>query len=425
MASKFALTMTSVLVVAASAMATPATLELRIVSTNGLSVVDVHSASALVDVVIQGRLTGGATGGLAMWMANVKSAGTATVDLGNDDDFFVYAPEVIAAQFERGSGFTNPDWGDPPMRSGYGGTATDATDALWQLGGGQNTMGNTNGFYPVGTVSMGVANSGWTDLAIGNVHFAGSLGESLVLSLDGAFAATIDTGETSAPYKTSPTRVEVVGSLTIQRNAELLAAYSVGLHDNATTDGWYVQLPINLGTDASTVGLSEPRLFATGANDEDLWMRLVFAEDIASTGVTVAVTPEPGADLIARQGASADEINLYWDGQPTIDLTTNGFAYQVALSGHASGQFGIAFIPGDVNGSGFVNGGDSGVVVKPGNWMKMLCDVGQPRADLDRGGSVNGVDLAVVSNTDYWSKPLSEHAVAISPSSDPVITTCP
>jgi hypothetical protein len=67
---------------------------------------------------------------------------------------------------------------------------------------------------------------------------------------------------------------------------------------------------------------------------------------------------DAGATLTVHQSASADELKLTWDGQPTIDLTTNGYAYQITLGGHAEGQFGIAFVASDVTGDVRINTSD-------------------------------------------------------------------
>ncbi|HRX86808.1 MAG TPA: hypothetical protein P5572_17415 [Phycisphaerae bacterium] len=422
--SRLTVTTTIVLSLAGAAAATSETLELRIVSTNGAALVNVHANEAFVGVKIQGRLTGGTTAGLGMWMADVRNSGTAYVNMSDSGEFHVAAPTAVADHFGRTPGFDNPAWGSPP-RAGYTGSASDDADVLAQIGGGQNTMGNASGAYPLGTVSLDVGNSGWTDLATGSVYFAGSLGDTVELNLERAFATTINSAQFQAPYRVTPARVDVVGGLTIRRTVELLAAYSVGLHADATTDGWRVELPITLGTDASTVGLSEPRLFATGANDEDLWLRLAFTDDVSTSGVTVTVTPDPGATLTVQPGAYANEIALVWDGQPTIDLSTNGYAYKVELGGLVSGQFGIAYITGDVDGGGFVSSADSGVIANGSNFFQTICAADNPRADLYRGGIVSVVNIGVVTSSAYWQKPVPLYQVTINASPDPIVSTCP
>ena len=176
--SRLTVTTTIVLSLAGAAAATSETLELRIVSTNGAALVNVHANEAFVGVKIQGRLTGGTTAGLGMWMADVRNSGTAYVNMSDSGEFHVAAPTAVADHFGRTPGFDNPAWGSPP-RAGYTGSASDDADVLAQIGGGQNTMGNASGAYPLGTVSLDVGNSGWTDLATGSVYFAGSLGDTV------------------------------------------------------------------------------------------------------------------------------------------------------------------------------------------------------------------------------------------------------
>ena len=120
------------------------TLELRIVSPAGDTEINVAGYPETVDVVIQGRLVTGDTDGLALFGVNL-TATTGAVDLCDTTEFLVTAPAALS-EFDRNEGLTNP----PDMAaSGFSGTC-DGANGLWQIGGGQNTIGNTGPtLYPL------------------------------------------------------------------------------------------------------------------------------------------------------------------------------------------------------------------------------------------------------------------------------------
>jgi hypothetical protein len=105
---------------------------------------------------------------------------------------------------------TNPS--SSPNLSGYSGTCDGAGDLL-QLGGGQNTIGNTPGGapYPIGAVVPGKGNGGWTTIAAGDIFVTLAVGEDYFVSVDTVFANTINTGQVSAPYAVTEATVPVNG----------------------------------------------------------------------------------------------------------------------------------------------------------------------------------------------------------------------
>ena len=186
------------------------TLELRIVSDADEVEVTVPSYPATVDVKIEGRLVTGDTDGLALFGVNL-SATLGAVDLCNTTDFLVEAPAALS-EFDRNEGLTNP----PDMAaSGFSGTC-DGANGLWQIGGGQNTIGNTGPtLYPIGTVETGVCNGGWTTLAEGSI----TVSEDTTLLLDTPFANTLDTSGGPSVYPVTAATCTIVGDLKIVEGA--------------------------------------------------------------------------------------------------------------------------------------------------------------------------------------------------------------
>ncbi len=180
------------------------TLELRIVS-NGNSSVVLSENPETIDIQIEGRLVAGDTDGLAIWGVNISATGD--VDLCDSEVFLLQAP-VGLSEFDLNEGLTNP----PDVAvSGFSGTC-DGEDGLWQIGGGQNTIGSTGPvLYPVGSVRTGVGNGGWTVLAEGTIEAT----QYTVLTLDTGYANTLDLGGGPDVYAVSDSPVTIVGYFTI------------------------------------------------------------------------------------------------------------------------------------------------------------------------------------------------------------------
>lgn len=196
-----------------------ATLKVRIVETGSqLTSTDIdENTPTTVDVQIQAALDGTeaagspTSDGLAIIGLNVKQAGDAAIDLCDTSAFLVVAPAAMQA-FDRkntaGAGFTNDGLTNPsgsPNISGYSGTC-DGAAGLLQIGGGQNTIGNTVGGapYPVGAVVSGRGNSGWQVIATGSIDVpAMADGESVTLTPDTVFANTLDNFAGGSPFAVS------------------------------------------------------------------------------------------------------------------------------------------------------------------------------------------------------------------------------
>jgi hypothetical protein len=126
--------------------------------------------------------------------------------------FLLEVPAGDMQLFDRNLGLTNPP-GPPSEITGYSGTC-NGSGGLLQLGGSQNTINNDGPTeYPIGEVVLGVANDGWVTLAEGSIMF--DTGAQIVLTLDSAFANTLDIGGGPDMYPVSIVDVEIVGALTI------------------------------------------------------------------------------------------------------------------------------------------------------------------------------------------------------------------
>jgi len=189
---------------ATSAMA--ASIDTRIVQTGG-------AVGGIVNIAVQAQLSGG-TAGMALVGANVtltESGGAPALDLCDIGNTFELLAPAGMATFDRlagpgpGSGFSN--WGltnpgdNAPTYSGYSGTC-DGNGGLLQIGGGQNTIGNTPGGapYPIGAVVQNIGNSGYVNIAVGFVDATTLTTGQWEICLDTVFANTINTGQVSAPF---------------------------------------------------------------------------------------------------------------------------------------------------------------------------------------------------------------------------------
>ena len=186
------------------------TLELRVVVPPDLTSVDA-GAGGTFDVEIQGRLNTSTSEGLALWGVNITTSGSTHVGFDLCTDMpTIFAPLAFpdgSAYFEKNRGLTNPD--------GFGGTC-DGAHGLWQIGGGQNTIGNTGPTaYPFGPIVTGFGNgTTYVTLAEGQVTIP-ALSDNLVLTLDTGFANTIDLPAGAGPvYDVSLANVSIIGDLT-------------------------------------------------------------------------------------------------------------------------------------------------------------------------------------------------------------------
>jgi len=398
------------------------TLELRIVADDEGSQVEVHSVPASVGLRIQGRLaTPSATDGLALWHSDVRNLGSLDVNLADPSAFLMEAPAALAEYFGGSNGFANPII---PVTGagGFRGSNSGRHDLLWQVGGGQNTMSHPAG----GGVLFDVANLGsWTDLAVGSIQVDGDFGDTIVLALEDASATTFDSGATGPVHAVSHADVNTNGvPLTIAITSPLVTAYSSAIHA-ASTNGWEtagtVGLPIVINSEIGTVGVREPRAFAT--TNGLIWIDLAFADAVDPLGISYSVEPDPGpnVNIMLLQGDAPNEVEFHWGGSPVIDVTTNGYAYWITFSGQGSGRVGIAFVPGDIDGDGITKKADGLVITNPLNLGGALCELTTVRADLNRDGYCSPLDNPIVAA--HLSKPTVVTPAVLS--TDPPALGCP
>ncbi|GJM24108.1 MAG: hypothetical protein DHS20C16_05230 [Phycisphaerae bacterium] len=348
----------------------------------------------VVNVFIQGRIQNPTDFGLALWSVNLSDTGASGVDV---TSAVFDSPGGDIDQFKRNLGLTNP--------SGYGGTPIAGN--LIQIGGGQNTIGNTGPtLFPVGTVVTDVANgAAWVNLATGQIDTTAAFGDP-VLTLDTGFASTL-ASDTGPFFPVSPAIVTIGGSLTFTcgpPDFDFIQVSSVGNHEpNGSFSGGSLDIPINAADGAPASELIEPRQFA-GIGPGGLKVRVDFAEAIASGAVTS--TPPLGS-LTATPVGNSIEI--------TFDAPANGTCYEFDISGtesvgggvignsgcssSADTDFCICYFEGDINYDGIVNLGDHAVVAAPANFFNTM-DAGGitgPQVDLNRDGIMNLGDRFVVA----------------------------
>ena len=81
-------------------------------------------------------------------------------------------------------------------------------------------------------------------------------------------------------------------------------------------------------------------------------------------------------------------------GNAPLDLTTmTGKAYQT-----------ITLLCGDIDGNGFINSTDLGIILKGQNYGKSTATAGDKAADLDGNGFINSTDLGIVLQGQHYGK---------------------
>ena len=73
--------------------------------------------------------------------------------------------------------------------------------------------------------------------------------------------------------------------------------------------------------------------------------------------------------------------------------TMTGKAYQT-----------ITLLCGDIDGNGFINSTDLGIILKGQNYGKSTATAGDKAADLDGNGFINSTDLGIVLQGQHYGK---------------------
>ena len=80
-------------------------------------------------------------------------------------------------------------------------------------------------------------------------------------------------------------------------------------------------------------------------------------------------------------------------GDTDLDLTKHSKAYQT-----------ITLLCGDIDGNGFINSTDLGIILKGQNYGKSTATAGDKAADLDGNGFINSTDLGIVLQGQHYGK---------------------
>ncbi len=360
------------------------TLELRVVGDGDAASV---AGGASVNVFIQGRIQGATDDGLALWGANLSD----TSGNGNDITGAVLdSPGGDIDQFKKNLGLTNP--------AGYGGTAIGGN--LIQIGGGQNTIGNSGPtLFPVGTVATDVANgAGWVDLATGTIDTTSATG-NVVLELDTGFANTL-AANTGPVFPVNAATVTIGGSLTITGGGSLdfTGVASVGNHNaSGSFVGGDLDIPVDAADGAAVADHTESRQFGAAGN---LFVRVDFAEAIGSG----SVSSNPALTGLSAT-PNGNSLDITFDAPAngtcyTFDITgTQAVGGDTVDGGSADEDFCVCYFEGDINFDGSVDIGDRQVVAQSANLFMTMDAAGitGPQVDLNRDGSMDIGDRQVVA----------------------------
>lgn len=366
------------------------TLELRVVGDSDASTVD--GSGGAVNVFIQGRIQGATDFGLALWGANLSDQGAGGADV---TSAVLDSPGGDIDQFKKNLGLTNP--------AGYGGTAIGGN--LIQIGGGQNTIGNSGPtLFPVGTVATDVANgAAWVNLASGTYNASGE-GDDVVLTLDTGFANTL--AANSGPvFPVNAATVTIVSALTIEVGGggplDFTGVASVADHAaSGSFPGGALDVPIDAGAGAAKADLIEPRQFSAAAVPGlGLSARVDFAEAIA----VGAVTSNPALTGLTAT-PNGNSLDITFDAPTNGDCVTFDISGTEAVSGNVVGggsadvDFCICYNEGDANRNGITDTLDLGTIAAPANLFETM-DSGTIVGnwpDLNRTGVIDTFDLSVI-----------------------------
>ena len=111
-----------------------------------------------------------------------------------------------------------------------------------------------------------------------------------------------------------------------------------------------------------------------------------FSFDTVAAGTYDLVVTKPGHLAYTVKGVVV--------GDGPLDLTTHGNA---AIRN-------ITLLCGDIDGNGFINSTDLGIILKGQNYGKSTATAGDKAADLDGNGFINSTDLGIVLQGQHYGK---------------------
>ena len=98
--------------------------------------------------------------------------------------------------------------------------------------------------------------------------------------------------------------------------------------------------------------------------------------------------------VVTKDGHLSYTVKGVVVGDSPLDLTTmTGKAYQT-----------ITLLCGDIDGNGFINSTDLGIILKGQNYGKSTATAGDKAADLDGNGFINSTDLGIVLQGQHYGK---------------------
>ena len=110
-----------------------------------------------------------------------------------------------------------------------------------------------------------------------------------------------------------------------------------------------------------------------------------FSFDAVAAGTYDLVVTKPGHLSYTVKGIVV--------GDGPLDLTKHSKAYQT-----------ITLLCGDIDGNGFINSTDLGIILKGQNYGKSTATAGDKAADLDGNGFINSTDLGIVLQGQHYGK---------------------
>ena len=372
-----------VLTAVASSASAFATVELRVVSAMDGAVWEA-GADEEVLIVVQGRLVGERSRGLASWSVTMRSNGSASIDLC------------------KCAGLWSID-DEPNFIS-----SCDDTANLLHGAGGARLMRNTVSGLSDGTgvISGEDASSEWIDLAEGWLTTPADFepGDSIVLELDEASARTsvVSNGATNSATRQSQTKI--VGSLTIEglRQPVVISAWSWGYHGYPVS----ADMPIQVFPMTSMI---EPR--QVEADGSRIYLEVV-CNVIMNPGRQVVSSNPRIVGIVAGTPLVSNSIYIEFPKDLPVDEQCYWFDVAGSLdSGFVpvapGNAFCVCFNEGDVDRSETVNAGDRNLVVSPTNFFLPANIAAYLTADVDRSGIVNAGDRnIVVGPANFFRSPL-------------------
>jgi len=360
-------TLTALVVVCCASTAMGTDLTLTIVSDACGSDV---APGAVVSYEVYGELSDSLNEGLALFGFDMEMAGVTL------ETAAIVEPGPLMTNFVEDLGLTNP--------AGFAGTPSG--DVLLQIGGGQNTIKDTDPTIPPnGTVDTGLGKGGAVLLISGTITMPDVEGD-YTLEVTNGFANVIAEGETGDPFWA----VEAVGMVSGDTCTITVGGPSPGIAaaESLKDHGGEV-------FGQSLMDGYEQR--ASGVTTIDVTFEQAIVE--SSVEGNIAIEDKDGATYTSSWELSIDGLVL--TVTPDAALTENCFTVSCAgmettggaTLGGDNAEFDFFALEGDVDGGTVVNSVDASSI-KP--WFGSTPDAATFVFDLDVNGVINSLDTSLV-----------------------------